>query len=314
MKHVFIINPAAGGGKKMNATRKCIEEICGNKNVPYEIYITCGVGDAARFASEYNVSGERTRFYACGGDGTLSEVVNGLMARADCLEMCEATMVPIGSGNDFARNFDTCDLFENIEAQINGEASPIDIITYSRNGTEKKAAVNIFNMGLDCAVVERATKFREKPYMIGAVSYTAGIVSAFWDMPHCDLDIETDNGSKFSGKYLLAVIANGSYYGGGYKASPFSSLNDGKIDLVLVKNTTRRVLLGFIGKYKKGTIYKDKIADKLLTYLPFEKAHIMSPKEISICIDGEILKAKELFIEIKKKCINFSRPFRSAVK
>lgn len=307
MKHVFVINPVAGGGKKTESAKKNITEICSNKNLPYEIYITCGIGDASRFAYEYDHGGEQTRFYACGGDGTLSEVINGLVRRDD-REMFETAMVPIGSGNDFARNFDTCDIFENIEAQVDGEASPIDVITYSRDGKEIRSAVNIFNMGLDCAVVERATKFREKPYMIGAVSYTAGLVSAFRDMPHCDLDIETDNGSRFSGKYLLALIANGSYYGGGYKASPFSSLNDGKLDLVLVKNTTRRVLLGFVGKYRKGTIYKAKIAKKLLTYLPFEKAHIISPKEISICIDGEIMKAKELFIEIKKKCINFSRP------
>ena len=71
-----------------------------------------------------------------------------------------------------------------------------------------------------------------------------------------------------------------------------------KTSAIIQKNT----------KYRKGTIYKAKIAKKLLTYLPFEKAHIISPKEISICIDGEIMKAKELFIEIKKKCINFSRP------
>ena len=144
--------------------------------------------------------------------------------------------------------------------------------------------------------------------MIGSVSYTAGVISAFIDMPHSDLTIEINDEHIFSGKYLLTVIANGTYYGGGYKASPFSSLTDGRLNLVLVKLVSRREFITLIGKYKKGTVHKTRKGKKLITYLDFERARIVSKEETSVCVDGEIIKAKELFLKVVPGGMNFSLP------
>ena len=79
MKHIFVVNPNAGKGKNkaMDYVSPKIKEICGKYNLEYEIYPTTGKGDGIRFVKERAASGEEIRFYACGGDGTLYEIVNG---------------------------------------------------------------------------------------------------------------------------------------------------------------------------------------------------------------------------------------------
>ena len=100
MKHIFLINPAAG--KKGNAEsiiRPQIEDYCGKEGLDYEIYVTKCQGDAQNYCREHAKSGEALRFYACGGDGTLYAVVNGAYGYPNC----EVAVIPLGSGNDFVR-------------------------------------------------------------------------------------------------------------------------------------------------------------------------------------------------------------------
>ena len=117
MKHIFLINPAAG--KKGNAEsiiRPQIEDYCGKAGLDYEIYVTKCQGDAQNYCREHAKSGEALRFYACGGDGTLYEVVNGAYGYPNC----EVAVIPLGSGNDFVRLFGTKEQFCNVEAQVTG--------------------------------------------------------------------------------------------------------------------------------------------------------------------------------------------------
>jgi len=309
MKHVFVVNPAAGNGKGKEEMISHIVDVCENKGVSYDIYRTGYREDATRFVSEFDISdGESARFYSCGGDGTLNEVVNGVMRRGDRGSNCEVAMIPVGSGNDFPKCFQGNDLFCDLEAQINGEASPIDVIGYKCDDKAEKYAVNIFNMGFDSVVVEKSEQIRRKSFFSGPLSYTLGVVYSLFKMPHADLDLEIDGKEKLSGKYLLAVLANGTFYGGGYKASPFSILNDGKLNLVLVKNMTRLKFISLVKKYKEGTAYATETGKKLITYMDFKSARLISKIKTMICIDGELSSAKELLIKIVPGALNFSVP------
>lgn len=117
MKHIFLINPAAGKkGNSESIIRPQIEDYCGKNGLDYEIYVTKCQGDAQNYCAERAKSGEALRFYACGGDGTLYEVVNGVFGNPNC----EVAVIPMGSGNDFIRLFGTKEQFCNVEAQVTG--------------------------------------------------------------------------------------------------------------------------------------------------------------------------------------------------
>ena len=107
MKHIFVINPASG---VKNRTQDIIDLVKQElKENEYLIYETKGTNDATLFVKKYisEHPNEELRFYACGGDGTLNEVVNGAIGH----ENVEVTNYPIGSANDFLKYFDTLSCF-----------------------------------------------------------------------------------------------------------------------------------------------------------------------------------------------------------
>ena len=115
MRTVFIVNPKAGKGRGREKFIKEIEAASKKTGVAVEVYSTRAVGDgealAAQLAREAEARGEETRIIACGGDGTLNEVLNGAM-RHDHVAI---GVVPIGTGNDFCRNFPEAGDFLDIE-------------------------------------------------------------------------------------------------------------------------------------------------------------------------------------------------------
>ena len=124
MKHIFVINPAAGQGKALDFIRPKIEEICKKEALDYEIYVTEKKGDGIEYVENKAKSGEEIRFYACGGDGTLYDVVNGAFGYKNA----QVAVIPLGSGNDFIRLFGTKEDFLNLEDQINGVPVEFDVI------------------------------------------------------------------------------------------------------------------------------------------------------------------------------------------
>ena len=170
MKHIFLINPAAG--KKGNAEsiiRPQIEDYCGKAGLDYEIYVTKCQGDAQNYCREHAKSGEALRFYACGGDGTLYEVVNGAYGYPNC----EVAVIPLGSGNDFVRLFGTKEQFCNVEAQVTGIPVELDVIKCG-----DKIAINQCSMGMDAEVCAKQSYFKKMPLMTGETAYVAAALQA----------------------------------------------------------------------------------------------------------------------------------------
>ena len=114
MKHYFLQNPNSGKNQKVDVIKECVIPAAEKAGIDYEIYDTTCKGDATRFchekAEEAKQAGENVRFYAVGGDGTLYEVVNGVVG----YDNVEFTVVPKGSGNDYIRLYGTEDQFLNV--------------------------------------------------------------------------------------------------------------------------------------------------------------------------------------------------------
>ena len=110
MKHLFIINPAAGKYDKTGEFTQLIREACDARGVNYEILVSKAPGDCTKIAQAAAASGEELRIYACGGDGTLNEVANGAAGYANAA----ITHFPGGTGNDFIKIFDQPDAFRSL--------------------------------------------------------------------------------------------------------------------------------------------------------------------------------------------------------
>lgn len=301
MKTVFIVNPCAGKKKDIDQFIKKIED---KKDAA--VYITTAVGDATHFVKEYIKTNGNARFIACGGDGTLGEVVNG-MAENDG---CEVGVVPMGTGNDFCRNFE-CD-FSDISAQINGESEKCDLISYTTcvNGEEKSGyCMNMFNIGFDCNVVDMTDAIKRKTFFRGSLAYFIAILVTLIKKKGANLKIELDGKECYNGRLLLTSIANGCYCGGGVKSNPLADIKDGFININIIRNVSRLRFITLLPSYIKGTVLKKKCAEKIITSVKCSKI-TLTPKDknIRICIDGEITDADVTEFRIIHNGINFVIP------
>ncbi len=310
MKHLFIVNPAAGKGKGIDKLIRRIDTASHKFQVESEIHITTRIGDAEKFVRAYcneMDSGEYLRAYACGGDGTLNEVVSGLYG----FERAEAACVPIGSGNDFARNFDGRDPLD-IEAQINGTAQPVDLLKYTeQRDCDPKTGycINMFNIGFDSDVAFRVGELKKIPFITGPMAYLVGTFSSLAKKKSIKLKAIFDDGKVHDGPVLQIDIGNGCYYGGGIKAVPGASLKDGLLDVSIVEDVSMLRFLSLFPKYKKGTHLAAKGIEEIVTYKQCKSLVIEPDSEtMRICTDGEISVTGPLRIEIVPSGILFSVP------
>ncbi len=301
MKHVFIVNPAAGKGKTAEKLCDMIPEAARRCDIKSEIYVTKCVGDAEKAVRSFCLAtDEKLRFYCCGGDGTLSEVLCGAADFSDA----EIAVIPCGTGNDFVRNFDKRELFFDIEAQIKGRSMKVDGMKVGG-----RYALNMVNMGFDCSVVERVAKIKMHPFVPGGLAYIFGVVIELLRLPGVKVKEFFLDGKRVDAEsLLLCTLAGGAFYGGGFNSSPLAKINDGIIDVCVVKPISRFNFVRLIGRYKNGTHLDNPRLRKYLSYHKCRTAYIDFGYERNICIDGEIVKASCLDIEIIPEKFNFVLP------
>ena len=305
MKTVFIVNPKAGKGKKIDRLIKSIEEAVLSAKSDAEIYITKCVGDAKHFVSEFCKDNGPARFIACGGDGTLCEVTSGA---AGCVD-AEIGVVPMGTGNDFCRNFGDGFDFSDIESQIVGGTQKCDVIRYSTifGGVEKEGyCVNMINIGFDCNVADMTTRMKKKPFIAGSLAYFLSILVTMIKKKGAELSIGIDGEAVHDGKLLLTSVANGCFCGGGIKSNPVACVSDGVMNVNIIKNIKRRHFIPLLPHYMKGTILDVNNIDRFLINRDCQKL-IIKPKggRMRLCVDGEITDAGDTTLEVIPDAFNF---------
>lgn len=303
MKHIFIINTNAGNGKKRSGLEYRIHNSAKKCNIDYDIITSNIDEDTKQAIKHYSENNEKVRFYACGGDGTLSVISNYILG----LENAEVAMIPVGSGNDFPRSFTNVSYFDDIERQINGESIDIDAISFGN-----KICVNVLNTGFDSCVVAEMEKIKRRKFIPGKMTYILGIIKCFLTMPTVKLEMTLDDGSVISEELLLFVAANASFYGGGFKAASEALINDGLIDVIMVKKVPRLKFIMLISDYKKGKIINTNAFKKVGKFLRVKKLSLSSDNEFLVSSDGELSKQKHIDISILKSRVKFSVPLGCA--
>ncbi len=303
MKTVFVINPKAGKEKDIE---KLILNIK-SEDDSAEIYMTKAPRDATEFVNNYCRENGPARFIAYGGDGTLSEIVNGAVG----YDGAEVGVIPSGTGNDFCRNFPEGN-FKSIAAQLNGETLSCDVIRYRTliNGEEKTGyCINMLNIGFDCNVADMTAKMKKKSFVSGSFAYIISIFTMLIKKKGANLKIELDGEVLHNGRLLLNSIANGSFCGGGIMSNPLASVCDGKLNVNIIYNITRLNFLTKLPFYMKGTHIKLRNIERVIANKVGGKLKV-TPLDgvMRICSDGEIFDAGITEFDVIPRAIKFVIP------
>ena len=295
MTHLFIINPAAGSRDRTKMYRKNIENICGMRGLDYRIEVSKAPGDCARIAREAAQSGEEYRIYACGGDGTLNEVVAGAAGYPNVSVTCYRG----GSGNDFVKIFGDPDAFQDLERLLDCRETEFDLMLC--NGD---ISLNICSVGLDARIGTDVSNYKRIPLLSGfrayAVSTIVNVVKGISEHYVVKIGDEVIDGNQ-----TMICVCNGRYYGGGFNPVPTADPCDGMLDVLVVKHVSRLQVPLVIGKYKDG---KYKELPKLVKHYRTKELTILCDKPTPINLDGELRTAQEVHICIAPQKIRFFYP------
>ena len=247
MKHVFIINPTAG---KKDCTARMMDmakALAARHSLDLECILTKRSGHAMETARVLAASGREVRIYACGGDGTINEVANGIAGSDNAAMTC----IPVGTGNDFLKNFgDAAPLFADAENLWDGPVMPVDAIDC--NG---RLALTVACSGFDAQVADDVHKYGKLPLLGGQGSYILSLGVNFLLRSLGHRWTITLDGEAMSGEFALAAVCNGRYYGGGFMPVAEARMDDGVLNTLVVRKVSRAAFLRFVGAYSKGLYY-----------------------------------------------------------
>ena len=295
MRHVFIINPAAGKRDRTEEYSAIIRAELEKRGEPFEICVSVKKGDCTRLARAAAEKGDEVRIYACGGDGTLNEVVNGAAGFANAA----VTVFPGGSGNDFVKCFSEPEAFRSLERLLDAETAEFDLI---RCGD--RLAINICSIGVDARIGTEVSTYKRLPLVGGTGAYILSTVVNIIRGIHRPYRVQLDD-EVFEGRRSLICIANGRYYGGGFHPVPGACLNDGLLDVLLVTKVSRLLVPIVIGKYAAGRYAE---LPKLVTFRRCKSVKITCETEEPVNLDGEEVRATEVSFCVAEEKIRFFYP------
>lgn len=300
MKHIFVINPNAGKKDRYEEISSLLKKYDGI--IDYETYRTTCKGDGREFVKNYLLTHpkeETYRFYAIGGDGSLHDVVNGAYEFPNA----EVACYPSGSGNDFIKNFDNHEGFRDLDSLINGHVKKVDLLK-----ANNKVSINIFNYGFDGEVTFKMHRIKKWPLMSGKGAYNVAAFASLLLNMSTKMKITLDEEVIFDDKGLLIAVANGHTYGGGYKCAPESKVDDGLIDVCLIKKISRFKAPSLMSIYKRGEHISNKKLEGKVIYKKCKHVTIESPNPVAYAIDGEVFREKFIDITILPLALNFVLP------
>ncbi|HEY9720964.1 MAG TPA: diacylglycerol kinase family protein [Oscillatoriaceae cyanobacterium] len=233
---VCIVNPYSGGGQTGRRWPSSARRLA-EAGLSFETRETCAAGEATTLAREALQAGADT-IVAVGGDGTIHEIVNGFFAdgRAIAPE-ARLGILPAGSGSDLIKTLGIpADADGAIARLRRGETRVVDL-GLARFATDAGEAsryyINTASLGLSGAVL---VKMRTLPSFVGgSAAYMLGSVSTLFEFKPFALTLELEDGTRREEQALFVVAGNGRYFGAGMQALPEARMDDGLLDVVLLR-------------------------------------------------------------------------------
>ena len=278
----IICNPVAGR-KKAEKNLRVVEKMLSERGIAYELHQSCDVHDAEDIARKLTQAGE-TEFLVLGGDGTLNEVLNGLVDPS----VCTIGLIPSCTGNDFAgRRGISMDPQKALARILDGEATPVDYIEVS--GTR---FMNVAGLGIDVDVLERCQKGKLK----GKLKYLLCLVKSLFAFKGYRVKVVCE-GEEKTHEVLICAACNGSQFGGGIQICPAAQVDDGKLNVVIVDciGGVFKLISAFMVLMKGGVLEYP-----LTTHYVCDSVRFTPKNPCTAQLDGELYKDLSFDVTIGK--------------
>ncbi len=273
---IYVIANRLSGSGKGAACLKKAEEILSARGAEFQTLVTEYAGHGSVLAKQACADMRCRRILAIGGDGTFSEILNGMDLSVPI------AFVPAGTGNDFIKGAGlTADTEKAVLSALDGRVSLYDIL--SVNG---KRCLNVAGTGFDVDVLLHEEKIR-KVYK-GKLSYTIALLRALIKLRFTQLRLQIDGGDTMELSAFLLAAANGKYYGGGLPICLDASCDDGSIDLVLIKELPYSAIPRLLLQFFNGRLRE---ATKYVTVYRCKKLRFSTTPAQPVNIDGELTEA-----------------------
>lgn len=309
---LVVVNPNAGSRKGEKDWPE-IEKILFSRGFVFDHFFTQNREHAIEITASHVSSLGYSKVMVVGGDGTLNEVVNGIF-RQDKVDPNEIQigMVPVGTGNDWCRMYDIPLSYEGaIKVISEGKTFRQDIgfVTFhDEKGQHERYFINVSGMGYDALVARKTNRMKDKGWG-GTFTYFFNIFTSLFQYKYANFVIELDGREVFSGRVLSMNLGICRYNGGGLMQLPFAIPDDGELDVMVIKSTSRLNIVRHVSKLYDGSFVK----------LPFvetfrgKKCMIRSQPEGAVYLeaDGESLGHSPLYFSVLPGALNFFIPMTS---
>lgn len=294
-KILFIINSKAGK-TEFDIKKEDIEETFKKAGRLSEIEV---VNTRYKNHTKYLIDAFDTLEYdekiviICGGDGSLNELVNVAYGKDMTLGL-----IPTGTGNDFAKNFD----YESftLNSLLNFKTKKIDLIKVN-----DFYSINVTSLGFDTQVLKRAYDYLDKNPKLGKKAYGLAVLKSLnkINCENLELKLELIDGSNFEikGDYLISALCNGGFYGSGFNPAPEAKIDDGVLNLLLADKIPFIRFIPLIKKYKEGRHKESKYINEILV----KSGTIKSKNKFIANADGEIFETDEIKFQVLPKALNW---------
>ena len=288
-KITIISNPISGKGESLNAAIK-IHKILKLNGFEVKIKNTSGHGDAKHLAFEAVQDGAES-IIGCGGDGTIHEIINGL---STINSKPKLGIIPTGRCNNLAKEL-KLDNNPNKLSQliIDSQYNAIDL-----GKVNETLFATVAALGFDSKVAEYVDKGNHPKFLTGTLSYLYGIFAVLFKFNCPKVSIRGDFGS-YTGNIFLVASGNTPDYGGDFKITPDAKIDDGILNICIVKNISKIKALFLLPRVFFGTHVKHPKA----IYEPSKSLSISSENTISIWADGEYVGTTPAIISILPKAL-----------
>lgn len=302
MKRVLFI--VHGRLRRSRKWRRICIQIANQRDWSVVKFYTEFSGHAVSLVKDFLESERVDALVACGGDGTLNECVNGVMMAKSNVPI---GILSLGTGNDFVKTLKMEGSWEELQLSISNGFSVLCDVMCLKTSNGVRYGINVTDIGIGGDVVQRMAS--DNRWLGSFLTYQKNIVQSFLSFKSSDMELRLNNASEVSHDVFMLAAANGAWFGSGLCIDPEAELNDGLLNVVLVKNISLKDYLGQLPFLRRGV----RMQHPAVTYQQCRELNLMSSGWPIDC-DGEFIGFTPLSINLVEGGINILLPKTFALK
>jgi len=293
MKIALIVNPHSGG-KKGEKLLPLVEKQLLLNHIDYHAYISLYHEHIMKITSELKID-QYDAIIGMGGDGTNFHILNGLLSNFKLKEIPPLGIIPVGSGNSFAKDLNIHSFEDGIRSIVENDPKWIDVCSFTQ-AKKKNYFVNLIGLGFVTDVAKTAQKFK----FFKDFSYVIGVLHRTINLNFHYMELEID-GKSIAGENCFVEFCNSRFTGGNMLMAPDAEIDDGFMDIIVAGKFSRTSLLATLPKIFKGT----HIHHPLVRQFRARKARIKTWPDKTLLPDGEVFGATPATINVHHKMIQY---------